>query len=50
MPCTPWKTEPLPGKALLRSCLRDEYQAALRGPDQNEKLQRFSQRLLELAA
>jgi hypothetical protein len=37
-------------KALLRSCLHEEYQAALRGPDQHEKLQQFSQRLLKLAA
>jgi hypothetical protein len=53
---SPWDAQPRrPShadrrKALLRSCLHEEYQAALRGPDQNEKLQQFSQRLLELAA
>jgi CBS domain-containing protein len=37
-------------KALLRLCLHEEYQAALRGPNQNEKLRRFSERLLKVAA
>ena len=53
---SPWDAQPRrPShadrrKALLRSCLREEYQAALRGPDPHEKLQQFSQRLLNLAA
>ena len=52
---SPWDKEPRrPShadrrKSLMRQCLREEYQAALRGPGQREKLQQLAMRLLELA-
>lgn len=37
-------------KSLIRQCLREEYQAALRGPGQKRKLKQLAKRLLKLAA
>jgi len=53
---SPWDSEPRrPShadrrKALLRQCLQEEFQAAQTGPDQHEKLLRFAERLMLLAA
>src|SRR5260221_4064332 len=53
---SPWDKEPRrPShadrrKSLIRSCLREEYQAALRGPGQKRKLKQLAKRLLKLAA
>jgi hypothetical protein len=53
---SPWDNEPRrPShadrrKALHRECLRQEFQAALHGPDQNEKLQQLCLRLMKLTA
>jgi hypothetical protein len=53
---SPWDKEPRrPShadrrKSLLRRCLREEYQAALRGPGQKRKLKNLAKRLLKLAA
>lgn len=53
---SPWDNEPRrPShadrrKALLRSCLHAEFQAAQTGPDQNQKLLNFADRLMLLAA
>jgi hypothetical protein len=37
-------------KSLIRRCLREEYQDALRGPGQKRKLKRLAKRLLKLTA
>jgi hypothetical protein len=53
---SPWDNEPRrPShedrrKALQRECLRQEYQAALQGPGQNEKLKNLCLRLMQIAA
>ena len=53
---SPWDKEPRrPShadrrKSLIRQCLREEYQAALRGPGQKQKLKQLAKRLLKLAA
>jgi Transposase DDE domain len=53
---SPWDNEPRrPShadrrKALLRHCLREQFQAAQAGPDQLPKLREFAERLLLLAA
>jgi hypothetical protein len=53
---SPWDNEPRrPShadrrKALQRACLREEFKAALEAPDQNEKLQQFCLRLMQIAA
>ena len=53
---SPWDKEPRrPShadrrKALRRECLREEYQAALQGPRQEEKLQQLCLRLMDSAA
>jgi hypothetical protein len=52
---SPWDKEPRrPShadrrKSLIRQCLREEYQAALRGPGQKRKLKQLAKRLLKLA-
>ena len=51
---SPWDNQPRrPShadrrKALIRQCLLEEYRAALCGPDQHQKLQQLSLRLLDL--
>lgn len=53
---SPWDSEPRrPShadrrKALLRSCLREQYRQAQSGPDQLTKMQEFAQRLMLFAA
>jgi hypothetical protein len=53
---SPWDHEPRrPShadrrKALLRQCLREEFQAAQTGPDQHQKLTELAERLMVLAA